>query len=241
MLICDPLRAQENRQLTVAAAANLTTAFAEVAKAFQAKSGIAIVYSFGATANLAMQAEHSAPFDVFAAADVEHIEDLDRKHLLVPDSAAVYARGKLVLWVPPHSMPAISKIDDLAKPGIVHVAIANPSLAPYGAAAVESLRKLGLWEKVEPKVVYSPSISAAKQYAETGNTEAAFIAYSLVFNAGGRIIRVPEELHAPIDQSIAILRSSSHQADARKFVDFVLGDEGRDILMRYGYDLPKKR
>lgn len=227
--------------LTIAAAANLTDAFAEIARRFQSGTGISVVYSFGATANLEMQAERSAPFDVFAAADVKHVDLLDSKGLLTPGSRAVYARGKLVLWVPAGARVPIGRIEDLASPAVRHIAIANPQLAPYGQAAVEALKNLRLWETVQNRIVYAGSISMAKQYAESRNTEAAFTSYSLVIRSGGKIVPVPENLHSPLDQAIAVLRSSPRQRQAAKFVDFVLGDAGREILSRYGYGLPARK
>jgi molybdate transport system substrate-binding protein len=237
-LICCGTFAQEHKPLTVAAAANLTDVFAEVATRFQAQTGIAVVYSFGATANLTMQAEHAAPFDVFAAADVVHIDQLDREGLLVAGSKAVYARGRLVLWVPPGSRAHVERVEDLKGGDVKIVAIANPKLAPYGAAAVESLQKLGLWGALEPKVVYAETISAAKQFAATGNADVAFTAWSLVLRSGGNAIPISADLHAPIDQAVGILRSSDQQGQARRFVDFLLGKPGREILERYGYELP---
>jgi molybdate transport system substrate-binding protein len=239
-LLCCGGLAQEHApgpSLTVAAAANLTDVFADVAAKFQAQTGIVVVYSFGATANLAMQAEHGAPFDVFAAADVAHIDALDKEGLLTPDSKAVYARGKLVLWVPPGSRARVGRVEDLKNGDVKIVAIANPKLAPYGEAAVESLRRLSLWSAVEPKVVYAENIIAAKQFAATGNADVAFTAYSLVFQAGGNAIPIPGDLHAPINQAVGILRSSAQQGHASRFVQFLLGPEGREILGRYGYEV----
>ena len=238
ILIWCAVAAQEQKPLTVAAAANLTDVFAEVAAKFRAQTGIGVVYSFGATANLTMQAEHGAPFDVFAAADVAHVDALDKEGLLTPGSKAVYARGRLVLWTPPASRARIGRVEDLKDDDVKIVAIANPKLAPYGAAAVEVLHRLGLWSAVEPKVVYAETISAARQFAATGNADAAFTAYSLVLRAGGSTIEIPGNLHAPLDQAAGILRSSGQQNEARQFVQFLLGPRGREILGRYGYELP---
>jgi molybdate transport system substrate-binding protein len=227
------------RTLTVAAAANLTDVFAEVATKFQAETGIGIVYSFGATANLTMQAEHGAPFDVFAAADVVHIDQLDKEGLLAPGSKAIYARGRLVLWVPPGSQAHVTRVEDLKNADVRIVAVANPKLAPYGLATVETLQKAGLWSVIEPKVVYAENIIAAKQFAATGNADVAFTAGSLVLWSGGTTIPIPGNLHAPIDQAVGILRSSGEQAEALQFVQFLLGPEGREILSRYGYEFPR--
>lgn len=221
-------------KINVAAAANLTRAFAEVGQAFERETGIHVIYSLGATTQLTQQIEHGAPYDVFAAADVEHIDELARKNLILPDTRAVYARGKLVLWVPDERTP-INRLEDLTRAGAKHIAIANPQFAPYGQAAVESLRVLGLWNAVEPRIVYAPNVSTATQYASTGNVDAAFTALALVYDRGGRKIEVPENLHKPIDQAIAVIRSSARPDQARQFVKFVTGTEGRAILRQYGY------
>jgi molybdate transport system substrate-binding protein len=236
------LFAQEHKPahtLTVAAAANLTDVFAEVATKFKAETGTAVVYSFGATANLTMQAEHGAPFDVFAAADVVHVDQLDKEGLLASGSKAIYARGRLVLWVPPGSQARVTRIEDLRNADVRIVAVANPKLAPYGLATVETLQKTGLWTAIEPKVVYAESIIAAKQFAATGNADVAFTAGSLVLRAGGNVIPIPGDLHAPIDQAVGILRSSAEQGEAHRFVQFLLGPQGREILSRYGYEFPR--
>ena len=225
--------------LTVAAAANLTDVFGEIAAKFKAQSGIGVVYSFGATANLAMQAEHAAPFDLFAAADVVHIDRLEKEGLLVAGSRAVYARGRLALWIPPGSRVHVARIEDLKNDEVKIVAVANPKLAPYGQAAVETLHKLGLWNAIQPKIVYAETISAAKQFAATGNADVAFTAYSLAIHAGGQSILIRDDLHAPIDQAVGILRSSGQQGEARRFEQFLLGPEGREILTRYGYEFPR--
>src|SRR5690349_7077325 len=118
-------------QINVATAANLTRAFAEVGQAFERQTGIHVIYSFGATTQLAQQIEHGAPYDVFAAADAEHVDELAREGLIRPETRAIYARGKLVLWVPDNRTP-VECIEDLASAGVKRIALANPRLAPYG-------------------------------------------------------------------------------------------------------------
>jgi molybdate transport system substrate-binding protein len=228
--------AASEREIHVAAAANLTRAFNDIKPAFERQTGFHVIYSLGATAQLAQQIEHGAPFDVFAAADTEHIDRLARGGYVIPETKAVYARGKLVLWIPDGGGARILRIQDLAGPGVKHVALANPQLAPYGRAAVEALHALGLWEAVEPKLVYGQSVSTATQYAATGNVDAALTALALVYDRGGRRINVPENLHQPIDQAIAVVRDTKHADQARQFVAFVTSPAGREILKRYGYE-----
>ena len=223
-------------ELTVAAAANLTGVFGEIARAFEASQNVPVVFSFAATGDLTRQIENSAPFDVFAAADIEHIDQLNKKGLLVPGTAKVYARGTLALWAPPDGRAAIKSLQDLAKPGVRFVAIAKPDIAPYGLAAVESLKALKLWSAVEPKVVYAENINMSKQYASSGNADAAFTAYSLVLHDKGSAIVVDPKLYRPIDQAMGVLKSSKHQDLARRFEDFVTNGPGVAILRRWGYE-----
>jgi molybdate transport system substrate-binding protein len=227
------------KEITVAAAANLSDAFAEVAKQFESKTGTHVVLSFGATGDLAKQIENGAPFDVFAAADREHVETLQKKDLLEPDTIGVYARGVLVLWAPPGSKIGLKMLDQTASPEVTRVAVAKPDLAPYGRATVETLKSLHLWEQVEPKVVYGENVSQVKQYAATGNVDLAFIPLALVRPSEGQFVRVLPELHQPIEQAICVPRDSEHKEAARKFVHFVMSPEGQAILKRFGYEPPK--
>ena len=229
----------ERNQITVAAAANLTDAFQELGKEFTARTGIRVVYSFGATADLAKQIANGAPFDVFAAADVEHVESLKREGLVVPETAAIYARGRLVLWTPPGSPLVLNRLEDIANKEVERVAVAKPDLAPYGRATVEALRQLNLWSEVEKKIVYGQNVSQAKQYAATGNADAAFIPLALVKPNEGRFVEVDERLHQPIDQMIAAVRNSSNEEAARRFVAYVLSADGQALLERYGYRKPQ--
>lgn len=222
-------------ELNVAAAANLSDAFAELGKQFTARTGIRVTYSFGATADLEKQIENGAPFDVFAAADVEHVDMLNGKGLLASGTNKIYARGRLVLWIPPDSRFTINRIEDITRPEVERIAIAKPDVAPYGRATVEALRALKLWQQVEPKVIYGQNVSQTRQYAATGNAEVAFIPQSLVKSNEGQSIEVDEQLHQPIDQAIAVVKDSRQQEAAQQFIAFVLSPEGQALLERYGY------
>lgn len=225
-------------ELTIAAAANLTDVFQRLGPRFEADTGIHPVFSFASTAQLAHQIENSAPFDVFAAADSEHIAELEQKGLLAAGSRAVYARGVLALWIPPSSKAAVRRVQDLTLPEVHVIAIAKPELAPYGQASVDTLQKLGIWEQVKPKVVYAENISMAKQYGQSKNADAVFTAYSLVLHEAGRIIGIDDALHKPIDQELGIMAKSNRQDAARKFVAFLLQGAGKIILTGYGYQPP---
>jgi molybdate transport system substrate-binding protein len=228
----------EARQITVAAAANLTEAFEEIGKQFTAKTGIRVIYSFGSTADLTKQIENGAPFDAFASADVEHIDELNRKGLIVPETRALYARGRLVLWIPPPSQTVISQLEDVTKPEVKTIAIAKPELAPYGKASIETLQALHIWPQIEPKVVYGANVSQVKQYGSSGNVDVAFIPLSLVKPYEGKYIEVDERLHKPIHQAMGVIQASGKQEQARRFASYVLSADGQALLERYGYRKP---
>jgi molybdate transport system substrate-binding protein len=226
------------REVTVAAAANLAEVFQAVGPRFEAATGVHPVFSFASTAQLALQIENSAPYDVYAAADVEHVEQLEKKGLLVPGSRAVYARGILALWIPPGSAAKIDGLDGLVQPAVKVIALAKPELAPYGLAAKETLQRLGIWDRVQSRVVYAENINMAKQYGASGNADAVFTAYSLVLKEAGKVIKVDEKLHDPIDQALGVVAASKHRDAARQFVDFLLTGQGREILEHSGYRVP---
>jgi molybdate transport system substrate-binding protein len=223
-------------ELHVAAAANLSTVLPDLSAAFERQTKIHIVPSLGATAQLTQQIENGAPFDVFLSADVEHLDQLIRDGFVVSNSRAVYARGQLVVWAPRHA--DLHSLNDLAKSDVRAIAVAKPELAPYGAAAIETLKNSGLWDKVEKKIVYAPSIAIAKQFADTGNAEAAFTALALTAGQPGNAFPVEEKLHQPIDQALGIVKDSKEQKDARAFTAFLAGPEAREILKRFGYTHP---
>jgi molybdate transport system substrate-binding protein len=218
-------------ELHVAAAANLTRVLPELAAAFERDGGAHIVPSFGATAQLAQQIENGAPYDVFLAADTEHVNGLVKAGVGVGDK--IYALGKLAIWTPVH--PPLTGISDLAHADVRTIVIAKPELAPYGAAAVEALKNAGLWEQIQKKVVYAPSISVAKQFADTGNGDAAFTALALVVHEKGAWLPVDQRLYEPIEQSACLISASKNSREARAFITFLTTAEGQSILKKSGY------
>src|SRR6187401_2420641 len=158
-------------EIAVAAASNLTGVLDEMASNFTKETGTRVVISYGSTAQLAQQIENAAPFDVFLAADLEHVDALVQKQYVLPETRASYARGVLALWIPKGDTLGVASLPDLAKQSVRFISVANPATAPYGKAAVEALRKANVWAKVESKVVYATNISMAKQYAGSGNAD----------------------------------------------------------------------
>lgn len=224
--------------ITVSAAADLTSAFGEIAQAFEAETGTKVALNFGSTGQLAQQIERGAPVDVFAAADVSYVDGLDGEHLIIPETRSLYGRGRLTIWTRAESPLRLASLADLARPEVQRVAIANPDHAPYGVAARDALRKAGVWDAVQPKLVLGENISQTLQYAETGNVDAAIVALSLSIQSGGRWVLVPEDLHAPLDQALAVIKSTKHEREARGFVSYVDSPKGRVVMRRYGFVLP---
>lgn len=225
-------------ELTVAAASDLTPAFEEIGREFQSTYKTKVIFVFGSTGLLTKQIENGAPMDLFAAANVSYIDQLEQKGLIIPDSKAIYARGRITLWTPSDSLLRLEGIKDLARPEVMRVAIANPDHAPYGLAARQALEKAGIWEAVKPKLVYGDNIRQTLQYAETGNVDVAIVALSLSMQSRGRSYLIPEELHQPIDQGLAIMKSTPKEQAARAFAAFLTGPQGQKIMQKYGFSFP---
>lgn len=232
---CRGGRAPASTEITVAAASDLTPAFEEIGREFESAHKTKVTFVFGSTGLLTRQIENGAPFDVFAAANVSYIDQLEQKSLIVPGTKRVYARGRITMWTTANSPLKIETIQDLARPDVTRIAIANPDHAPYGLAARQAFERAGIWETVKPKLVYADNIRQTLQYAETGNVEVAIVALSLSVQSNGRWVLISEELHQPIDQGMAVLKTAKDEAAARAFSDFVNGDKGREILKKYGF------
>lgn len=225
------------RELLVAAAADLVFAFREVALLFERQSQAKVTLTFGSTGQLAQQIQHGAPVDVFFAANVAFVEDLRVKGVVIADSVEPYAQGRIVLATH-RSGQALAGVKDLTREDVRRIAIANPTHAPYGVAAREALVSTGVWDQVQPKLVYGENIRQALQFLETQNVDAAIISLSLADVPDIRFTLIDPSLHRPIVQAAAVT-ARSRQADlARAFIRFVNGPQGRPIMKRFGFLLP---
>ena len=224
--------------LTVSAAADLTPAFEELGKLFADETGIKVTFNFGSTGQLTQQIEQGAPVDLLAAANVSFVEELERQNLILSDTRALYAQGRITLWTRSDSPLKLEHVDDLAKPEVRRIAIANPEHAPYGEAARQALQSAGIWDRVSSRLVFGENISQTLQYAETGNVDAAIVALSLSVNSKGRWVLISDQMHQPLNQALAVIRSTRHEAEARRFASFVNSTQGRLIMRKYGFILP---
>jgi molybdate transport system substrate-binding protein len=228
-----PARAAETN---VAVAANFTDAANEIAQAFKQKTGHEAILSFGSTGQFYTQITQDAPFEVFLAADGERPRRAIEEGFAVPDSQFTYAIGKLVLW---SKDPELVQGDQTLESGdFSKIAIANPDSAPYGAAAVQTMKALGVYDRLAPKVVQGNNISQAFQFVQTGNAELGLVALSQVVsdNEGSRW-EVADRLYDPIKQDAVLLKKGADSEAARSFLEFLQGSEAEAIIARYGYGL----
>ena len=230
--------AESEEKLIVAAAADLIPAFRELGTSFEQATGIKTTFNFSSTGILARQIENGAPVDLFAAANIGFIDGLEKKGLILADTKALYARGRITLWIAPTNKAEITKLEDLARPEVEKVSIANPEHAPYGTAAREAFQSLGIWSTVQPKCVFGDNVRQALQYAEAGEVNAAIVALSLSVQTKGKWILIPQELHQPLDQALAVIKESKREKEARQFALFINGPQGRPIMRKYGFILP---
>lgn len=226
-------------EINIAAASSFTLAFSEIGKLFEDETGTKVIFSFGSTGQLADQIENGAPFDVFASANKMFIEKLDKKDLLINNSKMIFALGRIGIATRADSPFAIEAIDDLLKLDVVKVAIANPDHAPYGLAAKQALETANVWKEIESKLVFGRNISDTLTYIETGNTEAAIIALSLVKESEVNFTLIDEEMHAPLEQMIAIVSRTKHQQQSMEFIEFIRGPIGKPVMESYGFVVPK--
>lgn len=238
LCICQTAGYAHAAGFTVAAAADLSSAFPEIGNIFEKKTGITPVFSFGSSGMLARQIEGGAPFDLYASADMGFLGGLRAKGLIVAGSVKPYAVGSIGLATRKGSGIVVRTVADLKSPVIKKIAIANPAHAPYGRAAKEALESAGVWEAVKDKVVFGENIRQALQFVATGNAEVGITALSLHDPKEMDFILISPALHRPILQGIGIVASSSDKNAARAFIDVLTSPEGRAILERYGFGKP---
>lgn len=220
--------------LVVAAASDMAKIGPALQVAFRRLHGYEVTFSFGASGQLAEQIRQGAPFDVYLSAARSYCEPLQREGLL-DGECRLYALGRLVAW---SRDTAIRSLDDLKQSGSLRIALANPQYAPYGLAARQALEAAGLWQALEPQVIYADSVSHAFEMAKTGNVDVAVVAIALVKDEGGNSLLVDASLHAPIEQIAAVVQSSAKKDAARAFVAYLSGPESRQLLETYGFGRP---
>ncbi len=221
--------------LRVAVASDLQPTLPDLEAGFQKASGRAVQFVVGSSGQLSAQIRQGAPFDVFLSADREYVQALEKEGVVTSGSVKAYAVGTLTLAVRKESAGVIAALEDLAKPEVKRIAIANPEHAPYGRAAKQALEEAGLWESIQPKIVLAESVRQALQFVESGNADAGLVGSAGALAANLETRPVPQRLYDPIVQGLGIVQATKQQDDARAFVDFLLGPAGQDVLRRWGF------
>ncbi|MFZ4538180.1 molybdate ABC transporter substrate-binding protein [Propionivibrio sp.] len=227
-------------EVQVAVAANFTAPMQQIAVMFEKDTGHKALLAFGSTGKFYAQIVNGAPFEVLLAADDETPIRLEKEGLGVAGSHFTYAIGKLVLWsANPDLVDAGGAV--LKTGNFKHLALANPKTAPYGAAAMEAMGKLGVLPALEPRFVQGDSITQAHQFVVSGNAELGFVALSQVFKEGklssGSMWAVPANLYAPILQDAVLLGKGKDKPAPVALMAYLKGEKARAVIKSYGYDL----
>ncbi|MDX2218669.1 MAG: molybdate ABC transporter substrate-binding protein [Burkholderiales bacterium] len=228
-------------KITIAAAADLKFAMDEIVTAFkQANAADEVEVIYGSSGKFHTQIQQNAPYDLYFSADIGFPRELAKAGFAASD-AKPYAFGRIVLWSATMDATKMT-LASLTDPKIIRVAIANPKHAPYGKRAEEALRASGLWEKVEPKLVYGENIAHTAQFVQTGNAQAGIIALALAVNPelankGGYYL-IPDNLHEPLEQGFIITKRAEGNALAKRFADYMGSKPARAVMVKYGFVLP---
>jgi molybdate transport system substrate-binding protein len=229
---CHP---QEDNAVNVAVAANFTEPAREIAKLFEQTPSHKVALSFGSTGQLFTQITQDAPFEVFLSADEETPKKVVAAGLGVQETLFTYAVGKVVLFSPARD---VSQGEAVLRTGAFQkIAVANPSTAPYGAAAIQVIKTLGLYDELVRKIVQGNNITQAFQFVESGNAEVGFVALSQVVGKDRRMLWVvPDNLYSAIRQDAVLLNKGADNGAARAFMAFLRTPQAVKVIEKYGYE-----
>lgn len=228
-------------KITVAAAADLKFAMDEIVASFKkAHPADEVDVIYGSSGKFHTQIRQGAPYDLYFSADIAFPRELAKAGLAASDVEA-YALGRIVLWSATMDASKMT-LASLTDPRITRIAIANPKHAPYGKRAEEALRAAGLWETIQPKLVYGENVAQTAQFVQTGNAQVGIIALALAITPelaklGGHWL-IPDTLHQPLEQGFIITRRAEGSALARRFADYMRSQPARTVMLRYGFVLP---
>ena len=231
--------------LRIAAAADLRFALEELVVLFKgAHADVDVTVSYGSSGSFFAQLLNHAPFDLFLSADIGYPRQLAERGLTMPHGEFTYAVGRLVVWTPATSPLQIERdgLHALADSRATHVAIANPEHAPYGRAAEAALRTAGVYDRVAPKLVFGENVSQALQFVQSGSADAAIVALSLALaptvRDTGRYWEIAMDSYPRMEQGGTILKWAADPDAAQRFRAWIVSDQGRGVLKRYGFFQP---
>ena len=222
--------------LLVAVAANFAKPMEQLSADFAQRSGHMLKVSTGSSGNFVKQIENGAPFAIFLSADEERPAKLEQEGHAFAGTRYTYAIGRLVLWSRQPGLIGNDPAKAIDGEDVHHIAIANPEIAPYGRAAMQALQALGLWDRIQPKLVRGEDIAQTFQWVETGNAELGFVALSqVVKNDNGSRWLVPPELYQPIRQQAVLLKAGQSNPAAQAFLSYLRSEPARSIITSFGY------
>jgi len=233
--------------LVVAAAADLSAVLKEIGDRFEKKTGATVKLAFGASGAFTQQIQNGAPFDLFFSADMDYPRQLISAGDADAASLYQYAIGKLVLWVSADSMLDVEHqgMNILLDPSVKKIAIANPQHAPYGRAAVATLKHAGIYDRIADRLVLGENISQAAQFVESGNAQAGFVALAHAsapaMRGKGKYWEVPADFYPPLAQGVVVLSHSQHKKEAADFLEYMKTKEVSELLEKYGFTLPPNK
>jgi molybdate transport system substrate-binding protein len=235
----------QEREVRVAAAADLKFAMSELAGQFEKQTGTKADVTYGSSGNFFAQLQNGAPFDLFFSADIDFPKKVEAAGLAEPGSLYEYAVGRIVIWTSADTKVDVAKQrwKTLLDPRMQRIAIANPEHAPYGKAAVAALQKAGIYEQVKARLVFGEDISQAAQFVQSGNAQAGIIALSLAISPAmrdGKRWEIPGDMHPAIEQGAIVMKNAKNKNAARAFLEFVKSDAGRGLLEKYGFASPRE-
>ena len=227
-------------EIQAAVATNFHNPFKAVVKQFEKKTAHKVIIIAGSTGKLYAQIVNGAPFDIFLSADSLRPKLLIQKGRAISGSQYSYAFGKITLWSPRSNVISESLKSTLLKNKFSHIAIANPNTAPYGKAALQTLEKVGQWDRLKPLVVQGENIGQTFQFVFSENAELGFVALSQVLdpknNQKGKRVEIPSEYYDPIKQDIVILTRGKNNTGAMALWEFLRGEHAKQIIKKYGYE-----
>lgn len=222
-------------RIHIAVCTNFATTAKEISEIFEEETSHETVLSVGSTGKLFSQIINGAPFHIFLAADEKHPHKAEEKGLAIAGTRFTYAQGRLALY---SRNPTLidNKGQILAKDRFFRLAIASPKISPYGAAALEVMNKLGVWNKVSSRTVYGNNIAQTYQFVMTANAQLGFVAVSQITNnKSGSVWFVPTDLYTPIRQEAILLTAGSNHDGAKAFLTFLKKNKARAVIVNYGY------
>ena len=229
-------------ELTLSVAISMKDAVEELGRRYMAgRAGVTLRYNLGSSGELQKQIEAGAPIDLFVSAAQRQMDELEKKGLIVPATRRTFARNVLTVVKPADSRIDVTKPADLLNPGVRRVVIGNPKTVPVGQYAEESLRALGLWDRIQPKLVFAENVRQALDYVARGEVDAGFVYTTDAAIRADRVkeaFRPGEDTYRPVTYPVAVVKESKEPVLAQAFLDLLVGPDGRAVLARFGFQPP---